>query len=110
MIVVIIMETVKESARIILKRLAQYFKRVPHTEYCIVIVDDSFDRSFNFFIDIKRRQFRQRSIPLHSVTNYSLDNLEQVLHIIRASTNLPIHFRNFQGRSWPISGHRISNL
>lgn len=105
------METANDSAKLIIRRLQAYFKRLPHTFYCIIVVNNSYDRQYNFFIEIGHRQRCTRSIPLHSITDHSLANLEQVIRQIHLQNQLPIHFQGFGDQQrWPKSGRLIRSL
>ncbi len=106
-----IMETANDSTKIIVQRLQSHFKRLPHTRYCMVVVNNGYDRQYNFFIEISHRQRCTRSIPLHSITDYSLVNLERVIQQIHHQNQLPIHFCGFDDQQrWPASGRLIRAL
>lgn len=108
---VMIMETPNDSAKLIVQRLQSHFKRLPHTRYWMVVVNNSYDRQYNFFIEMSHRQRCTRSIPLHSITDYSLINLEHVIQQVHLQNKLPIHFRGFGDQQrWPESGRLIRAL
>lgn len=106
-----IMETAQESAKLIVQRLQTHFKRLPRTRYCIRVVNNGYDHQYNFFIEVQNRHRCARSIPLHAVTNYSLDNLEQVVRYIKQCNQLTMHFTGFgDDQRWPVSGQLIRSL
>lgn len=99
------------TAEIVVKGAMKHFKRLPHTIYRLMIVPNPYDHSYNFFFEYARPHHRTRSIPLHTIYNDDLANLEEVVRAIRQINGLPIHFRNFKpGSRWPKSGHRIHSL
>lgn len=105
------METAMESSELILQRLQAHFKRLPHTRYCVVVVNNVYDQQYNFFVEVGRHQRCTRSIPLHSITDYLLSNLEQVVQQIQLHNHLPIHFNGFGGQQrWPQSGQLIRSV
>lgn len=100
-----------KTAQIVVSRAMKHFKRIPRTVYRLMIVPNRYARSYNFFFEYARPHHRTRSIPLHTLYNYNLANLEEVVQEIRKINGLPIHFRNFSPHlRWPESGRIIHNL
>lgn len=96
------------EAKIILERLQQHFK--PHTpaRYAILIVDDPFERSYNFFFNIYRPPQLPHSIPLRRITIYDLEFLEAIVGKIRQKYGFTFIFRNFKQQRWPSNFQLIS--
>lgn len=104
-------ESPQKTAEIVVKRAMKHFKRLPHTIYRLMVVPNPYEHTFNFFFEYARPHHRTRSIPLHTLYNDSLANLEEVIYQIRQINGLPIHFRNFAKDSrWPKSGRRIRSI
>lgn len=100
-------ESVKQASELILNRLKADFHPKLNHRYQIMVVDNVYDETYNFFLDIQHKHNRQRSIPLHSVTKYELGFLEQVIEQIKAETQLTIVYINFHEQRWPHSQHII---
>ncbi|AQW20649.1 acetyl-CoA carboxylase [Lentilactobacillus curieae] len=94
------------DVKLILERINPLFKRISHTRYWIRIVNDHYDNQFNFFFHSQRAGMRERSIPLHSITNYQLEYLETVINEIQEHFNLSIYYSGFKGQRWP-SNNRV---
>lgn len=96
------------EAKIIIERLHQYFK--PHTlaRYTILIVDDPFEHSYNFFFNIYRTPQLPHSIPLRRIKIYDLEFLEAVVVKIRQNYGFTFIFRNFKRQRWPSNFQLIS--
>lgn len=85
-----------KDVKIILKRIQQHFKRVPNTIYKINVVDDRFDKCYNFFIYIEKRGKRQHSIPLRTIKNYDIDYLKEVISGIKEHYQLTFTYTGFK--------------
>ncbi|KRO15602.1 acetyl-CoA carboxylase [Lacticaseibacillus saniviri] len=92
---------------LITSKIDTLFTRAMHTRYWLVVVDDHFDQQYNFFFHSLKKGHRERSIPLHSVTQYDLIYLERLLAALRQHTQLSIYFRNFEGQFWPSNHYLI---
>lgn len=79
------LEIIEGRARIL-------FKKLPQTIYRINIVNDKFDENYNFFMEIKPRNKRIKSMPLHTVNNYNLEYLENLLVELRKQIALSLLF------------------
>lgn len=98
-----------KAAHEIAEQVWPLFKRLPKTIYHILVVNDHYDGQFNFFFEIYRPHFRTHSYPLYSMSNQHLDQLEKLLHLLRAQEGLQItvDFRGFDNQRWPGSQRRI---
>ncbi|MCP9333696.1 acetyl-CoA carboxylase [Lentilactobacillus hilgardii] len=86
---------------IIYSRMEKLFKRISRTRYWILVNNDPYDQSYNFFFNSQRQGERLKSVPLHKLINYDLSYLEQVIKGLRSKTNLTIEFTGFAGMKWP---------
>ena len=85
----VLTKKVEEDSEIILTRLKVLFKPKSQHRYHIDVVN-------NIYHDKKR----ERSYPLHSIFNYKIEYLEQVLKLVKQETNLSMAFRGFEGQKW----------
>ncbi|KRM10790.1 acetyl-CoA carboxylase [Paucilactobacillus suebicus] len=95
-------ESPKDAAALIIERLDQNFKPTRGLRYRIYVVNDVYDDSYNFFLDIKSKYTNERSIPLHSLEEYTLEYLERVIRLVEMSTQMTIEFQHFEGLRWPV--------
>jgi len=93
--------------RLIIERIQVNFKRQFQTEYWLQIVNDPYDQTFNFFINIRPRGKRIHSIPLHTIDNYNLSYLERLVARIMEKFQLSITYDGFVGLKWPIKQEYI---
>lgn len=93
----------QQEAALILKRLSPLFQAKWHRQYRIDVVNNQYGRVFNFFLDIRRPNDRQRSIPLHTLHTTDLAVLERVVNQIRQGTALTLNFVDFGRVRWPES-------
>ena len=84
-----------KDVKIILKRIQQHFKRVPNTIHKINVVDDRFDKWYNFFIYIEKRRNRPHSIPLRTIKNYDINYLKEVVSGIKEHCQLTFVYTGF---------------
>lgn len=89
--------------KIIEERLDAQFKRQANTIYWIDIANNIYAKKFNFFLSSQFKQLPQRSIPLHSLENYQLDYLEEVVTELRQHTQLTFKYYGFLNLIWPKS-------
>ncbi|WP_412989212.1 acetyl-CoA carboxylase [Pediococcus siamensis] len=101
-------ETRQQAAQVILERLAKDFLRKSRTIYQMLVVRDHFDQVYNFFLVIKPKHDRQKSIPLHTLESYDLAYLEGVVQEIKQQTQITIQYRGFEELVWPQAQTRIS--
>ena len=87
--------------KLIQERLAILFKRKSKTRYWLQVVDDPYDHTFNFFFNSQRKWQRLKSVPLHSVTQYDLEYLEEIMTGLSAFTQLTVQYDGFTGKRWP---------
>lgn len=97
----------KSQADIIAERAAPLFTRKRNTLYWYSVVNDIYDQAYNFFFNIHPRGHRRRSIPLHTLPDYDLATLENVVTALRQSNHLTIEFVGFTGSYWPQAGTLI---
>lgn len=100
-------ESSEQAAKTITTRISQLFKPGVNQYLRIDVVNNRFTRQYNFFYDIRKKQTRERSIPLHSLTEYRLEYLESVVAQIQKQTQLTIRFSGFEGQRWPSDLHYI---
>ena len=90
-----------KDLRIILERIRQNFTRKRDTEYYLQVVNDYYDQTYNFFINIRPRGKRLHSIPLHTVEDYRLSYLEKIIDKIMEQYKFSITYDGFVGQRWP---------
>ncbi|MYV05243.1 acetyl-CoA carboxylase [Furfurilactobacillus milii] len=88
---------------LICQRIDELFLRQYNTRYWLQIVDDPYDKTYNFFFDSLKKAHREKSVPLHTVTIYDLTYLEELVEDIQKHTQLSIQFEGFTGQHWPKS-------
>ncbi len=93
----------EQEAKLIGSRLQAYFTPQWHCRYRIDVVNNVYGLEFNFFLDIQRKNHRERSIPLHSLQTTDLTVLEQVVNGVRQQTELTLNFVDFGHVRWPES-------
>lgn len=96
-----------KDAKIIVERIRVLFKRIPNTKYTINVVNGIYDHQYNFFFEIQKRNERMRSFPLHSVNNYDIENLENIINEIKEVYKLSFDYTGFTGQRWPSTGRVI---
>lgn len=79
------------------------FKRMQRTKYWLLVANDHYDQTFNFFFNSQRKFERLQSVPMHRVKVYDLAYLEQVIKAVRDHTQLTIEFDGFTQQRWPSS-------
>lgn len=96
-----------EDTKIIIGRIKVLFKRIPNTKYTINVVNDIYDKQYNFFFEIQKRNERMKSLPLHSVKNYDIENLENIVNEIKEVYKLSFDYTGFTSQRWPNSWKMI---
>ncbi|KRM89529.1 hypothetical protein [Liquorilactobacillus vini] len=96
------------EAQIIKQRLKLYFTPYIKARYEILVVNDIFAHSYNFFFNIYRPLKLPHSIPLRRITFYRLEFLENVVANIRTEYKFSFVFRNFGKQRWPSNFTLIS--
>jgi len=86
---------------LIIERIQIYFTRKSRTEYWLQVVNDKYDETYNFFINVQRKGERVHSIPLHTVEDYNLSYLEKLINKIMKKYQLSITYDGFVGLKWP---------
>ncbi|WP_281165654.1 hypothetical protein [Liquorilactobacillus sicerae] len=89
------------EAQIIKQRLKSYFTPHVKARYEILVVDDAFAHSYNFFFNIYRPSKLPHSIPLRRITLYHLEFLEDIVTNIQTEYKFSFVFRNFGKQRWP---------
>ncbi|AMV60639.1 Hypothetical protein ADU72_1280 [Pediococcus damnosus] len=105
---IVLIETSEQAAKLILERLQKDFLRKSRTIYQMLVVRDHFSQTFNFFLEIKPKNQREKSIPLHTIENYDLAYLESVIRNLQKKTQITMQFKGFHELVWPESQNRIS--
>lgn len=90
-----------DDYRLIIERIEKNFTRKPRTKYWLQIVNDRYDQTFNFFINIQPMAKRMHSIPLHTITEYKLSYLEKLVNQISKKYCLTVVYDGFTGQKWP---------
>lgn len=98
-----------KDLKTIIERLDAGFQRKPQVRYQVMITNDPYDKTYNFFLNYQHRNRRLRSKPLHSVHEYELAYLEQLIKDLRAHTKLTFEFVGFTGQRWPSSQRLIQS-
>lgn len=96
-----------KDTKIIIGRIKVLFKRILNTKYTINVVNDIYDKQYNFFFEIQKRNERMKSLPLHSVKNYDIENLENIINEIKEVYKLSFDYTGFTGQRWPNSWQMI---
>lgn len=55
--------------KLITERIDHLFKRKMQTRYWLMVTDDVYDKTYNFFFNFQKKGQRLRSVPLHTVSN-----------------------------------------
>ncbi len=92
-----------QEADVIATRLDPLFTAQWHCQYRIDVVNNQYGSAFNFFLDIRRKNHRERSIPLHTVHTTDLAILEKIVGALKKHTQLSLNFVNFGRVRWPES-------
>lgn len=93
--------------KVIVERIEYNFTRKRNTVYWLQIVNDRYDATYNFFINIHPQSQRVHSIPLHTVEEYNLSYLEKIVDQISHKYQLTIVYDGFTGLKWPIKQELI---
>ena len=88
--------TPSREAQIIIQRALERFSYHQHVRYCLLVVNDSYNRQYNFFLEWRRPVERSRSVPLHSVHEYDLAYLKQVLGFVQKRIGFSVALRDFE--------------
>lgn len=92
-----------KDLKLIEERLSILFKRRSKTRYWLQVVDDPYDQTYNFFFNSQRKWQRQKSVPLHTVTDHNLEYLEKIMVDLQQFTRLTVQYDGFTGQRWPSS-------
>lgn len=87
-----------KDTKIIIERIKVLFKRILNTKYTSNVVNDIYDKQYNFFFEIQKRNERMKSLQLHSVKNYDIENLENIINEIKEVYKLSFDYTGFTGQ------------
>ncbi len=87
-------QTVSKTASLIVQRIFAHFHHHINVRYRILIVNDCFNRQYNWFLEWQRPGHRTRSIPLHSMGN-DQQLLVAVVRQVRRQVGMSIVYRGF---------------
>lgn len=87
----------------IMSRAEILFLRKRNTRYWLMISNDIYDKTFNFFFQSQRNNERLKSVPLHKIEDYQLSYLEEIIELLRKNSNLSIEFVGFAELKFPKS-------
>ena len=93
----------KQDLKIITECINLLFKRLPRTRYRLMITNNHYDQTYNFFFNSQRVYHRLKSVPLHTLTNYDLGELEKLVNSLQQKLKFTIDFVGFTGERWPQS-------
>ncbi|KRM91083.1 hypothetical protein FC80_GL001079 [Liquorilactobacillus cacaonum DSM 21116] len=99
----------KKEADYIFEQTKKHFKPHVRARYYILVVNDRFDSSYNFFFNIFKPRQLSRSIPMRRLMNQTLEYLEEVIGFLRQKTTLTFIFILFEDQRWPSNNKLISN-
>ena len=100
----------KKQADIINERANKYFIPNIRARYQINIVNDRFDKRYNFFFLKGRPNHFTRSLPLRTLQDeeYDIEYLEAIYRELKKQTNFTIKFICFEGQRWHSNNKLIS--
>lgn len=87
--------------KIILSRIDKNFLKKKDVKYSLQVVNDCYDSTYNFFINIQPLGKRLHSIPLHTIETYDLSDLEKIINKIMEKYCFTITYDGFVGMKWP---------
>ncbi|WP_295746941.1 acetyl-CoA carboxylase [uncultured Limosilactobacillus sp.] len=87
-------ESASAAAKLILKRIYDHFDHHLNVRYRILIVNDTFNQQYNWFLEWQRPGHRTRSVPLHSLAA-SRTSLPAVVRLVRQGVGMTIAYRGF---------------
>ena len=76
-----------KDLKLMMARLTPLFKRRRQTRYWLSLVNQTYTPAYNFFMNVQPKDQRQRSIPLHSLINYDLADLETFIGCFVSTRN-----------------------
>ncbi len=91
------------DADTIVERIKPWMTHLYTSRYKIVVVNDFYDKQYNFYLVIYHPQRRTRAVPLHSVHEITLAQLETLIQSLSQQIHLTIDYRGFAGKRWPKS-------
>ncbi|MFT8836846.1 hypothetical protein [Liquorilactobacillus satsumensis] len=101
------METSRRQASIIFERIQKYFKPHIPARYQIQVVNNKFDKKYNFFFVVSKPKRMTRSIPLRTIREQDLVYLEAIVTELKKLIKLTIKFIGFDDQRWESNGKLI---
>ncbi|GKS81068.1 hypothetical protein LPAF129_07530 [Ligilactobacillus pabuli] len=101
------MQTAHQQVDVMEQRINQHFKPHIRARYQIQIVNDKFDRHFNFFFLYKRGQENTHSVPIRVIQEYDWVYFEEIVTELHRRVNFTLRFTGFQGEIWQSNGRDI---
>ncbi|MFT8584648.1 hypothetical protein [Liquorilactobacillus hordei] len=103
------MLSAKKQADIINERVEKYFIPNIKARYQINIVNDRFDKQYNFFFLKGKPNHFTRSLPLRTLQGdeYDIEYLEAVYRELKKQTNFTIKFICFNDQRWHSNDRKI---
>lgn len=95
-----------KDLNILLARIDQYFMRKRNVRYWLLVTNDPYDHTYNFFFNQQPLGHRKKSIPLHTVTT-DLATFEQLMIGLQQHFHFTIEYTGFTGLRWPSTGQAI---
>lgn len=95
-----------EDLKIILAHLQPLFKRRYNTRYWLLVANDPYDHTYNFFFNQQPKGHRKKSTPLHTVHG-DLSQFEKLIQALQQERPFTIEYTGFAGLRWPSSGRLI---
>ncbi|MFT9003198.1 MAG: hypothetical protein ABF991_00655 [Liquorilactobacillus hordei] len=103
------MLSAKKQADSINERVNKYFIPNIKARYQINIVNDRFDKRYNFFFLKGKPDHFTRSLPLRTLQGqeYDIEYLEAIYRELKKQTNFTIKFICFNGQRWHSNDREI---
>lgn len=101
------MISAKQQVDTMEERIEHYFQPHVRARYQIQIVNNTFDRTFNFFFLYKRGEENTHSIPIKIVREYDWVYFEQIVRELQHRVNFTLRFTGFKDQIWQSNGERI---
>lgn len=93
-----------------LENLQPYFKlQKINTIYSIHVVDNPYQKKYNFFFVIVKKKQRTRSIPIGILHDYRMEALEELCHQLKQKVDFTLRFENFEAQTWD-DGRKVYDI
>lgn len=93
-------ESARAAAKLILARLYDHFDHHLNVQYRILIVNDTFNQQYNWFLEWQRSGHRTRSVPLHSLPAIGV-SLPEVVRLVKQGVGMTVAYRGFAHHRLP---------